>query len=158
MALTFDVIVAGLEAVGVPRHRAEERARVECGLATPGAERDATIDEKREQVEVRKRFVVCGFQVYNLSQPRATKQTPGLPDLFLVHRSLPIALWWESKRQVGGKLSPAQLEFAEACTRCAVGYGTGDRFDAERHLVSIGRATLICGVFEPVLENHEAVQ
>jgi hypothetical protein len=116
----------------------------------PAIIRDASIDEKTEQLEVRKRFVVCGFRVYNLSQPRASKQSAGLPDLWLMHERLPIALWWESKRQVGGKFSSEQLDFARLAKQAGIGYGSGDRYDAERYLVSIGRAELVNGVLEPI--------
>jgi len=113
--------------------------------------RDASILEKTEQLEVRKRFVVCGFKVRNLSQPRATKQAPGLPDLWLVHRALPIAVWFETKRQVGGRYSDAQLEFRDDCDRCGVTWRGGDRYAAERYLVAIGLATWDAnGTFEPM--------
>lgn len=156
MSLPYAVVVEGLVAVGVPRDRAEERARLECGIPAPLAERDAAVDEKREQVEVRKRFVVCGFAVYTLSQARASKQTPGLPDLWFVHRDRPIATWWEVKRQIGGRFSEAQIAFRIQCERCGVGYGAGDRHAAAAWLVEHGLATLAGGVLEPVRSEGAA--
>lgn len=153
--LTYEEIVNSLVAQRVPRDKAEARARELCGAPAPDpaalaqAARDAAVLEKTEQVEVRKRFVACGFDVYNLSQARAAKQTPGLPDLWFMHRALPIAVWWETKRQVGGVHSEAQRTFAADCDRCKVNYGTGDRYDAERWLVERGIAGVLAGAFEP---------
>lgn len=48
-------------------------------ITDPAAERNATILEKTEQLEIGKRLIVCRFRVYVLSQPRATKQSPGCP-------------------------------------------------------------------------------
>lgn len=159
--LSYQEMVDGLVAQRVPRDQAEARARELCGTPAPDpatlaqAHRDAAALEKTEQVEVRKRFVACGFGVYNLSQARAAKQTPGLPDLWLVHRALPIALWWETKRQVGGVHSPAQRGFAAECDRCGVNHGTGDRYDAERWLIEHELAGVVAGVFEPVWQSVE---
>lgn len=119
----------GVSSFGEPAPPApdpEELARIE---------RQASIDEKSEQLEIVKRFRVCGFVVYNLSQSRASKQTPGLADLYAVHRDRPLALWWESKRQVGGKYSDAQREFKAHNDRCGVLCLGGDRYDVERFLV-----------------------
>lgn len=113
--------------------------------------RDANVLEKTEQLEVRKRFVVCGFTVYSLSQARASKQTPGIADQLFVHRVLPIALWWETKRQVGGVYSTAQLEFKADMERCGITCRGGDRYDAERYLVETGWARIgVGGAFEPI--------
>lgn len=98
-------------------------------------ERDERVLEKTEQGEIVKRLRVCGFIVYNLSQARASKQTPGLADLYCVHRELALALWWESKRQVGGEYSDAQREFKAHNDRCGVLCLGGDRYDVERFLV-----------------------
>lgn len=123
--------------------------------AAPISERDANVLEKEEQLEVRKRFVVCGFEVRNTSQARASKVSPGIPDLIITHRALPIFLLWESKRQVGGKYSPAQLDFKADCERCGVTCRGGDRHDAEGYLIEIGRALYYNGVFEPIpSDNH----
>jgi hypothetical protein len=114
-------------------------------------ERDAGVLEKTEQLEVVKRLRVCGFIVYNLSQARASKQTPGLADLYCVHRELALALWWESKRQVGGKYSDAQREFKAHNDRCGVLCLGGDRYDVERFLVERKLARIDAhGVIEPI--------
>jgi hypothetical protein len=117
-------------------------------------ERQASVDEKTEQLEITKRLRVCGFVVYNLSQARASKQTPGLADLYCVHRDAPIALWWESKRQVGGKYSDAQREFKAHNDRCGVLCLGGDRYDVERFLVERNLARIGSnGVIEPIPQD-----
>lgn len=147
----YEELVASLVLRQVPRHMAEAAARKELGLSTTPeiSARDASILEKAEQLEIRKRFVVCGFEVRNTSQSRASKIAPGLPDSIITHRELPIFLFWESKRQVGGRYSPAQLDFQADCERCGITWRGGDRYDAERYLVEIGRAEIVQGVFEP---------
>jgi hypothetical protein len=149
-----------LRAEAERRLRLRDRGVMSFGEATPPApdpvelarvERQASIDEKTEQLEVVKRFRVCGFFVYNLSQARASKQTPGLADLYCVHRELPLALWWESKRQVGGKYSDAQREFKAHNDRCGVLCLGGDRYDVERFLVERRLARIdAAGVIEPI--------
>ncbi len=39
--------------------------------------------EKRIQYDIKKNLKTAGFSVWDMSQPRATKQTPGFPDLFV---------------------------------------------------------------------------
>jgi hypothetical protein len=117
---------------GVPRHVPPAQ------LVVP--ERDEHALEKQEQVEVRKLLIAYGFKVYNLSQARASKQSPGLPDLWCVHTREPVAFWFETKRQVGGKLSPPQLEFQAECLRCEVRHFVGDRHSAAALLLSLGLA------------------
>lgn len=137
----FDRLVGRMVQLHIPRDRAERAAREQLGLPDPAAvpiARDAGVPEKVEQWEISKLFSAFRFKVRNLSQARASKQAPGIADLFVVHESQPIAFWWESKRQVGGAHSPAQLDFRDDCARCGVGYGTGDRYAARAHLVSLG--------------------
>lgn len=108
--------------------------------SAPVSEDAASILERKEQHEIYKLFRAYGFKVRNLSQARASKQAPGLGDAWVVHREFPIAFWWESKRQVGGELSPAQLEMQADCARCAIPYHHGDRYAAARLIVSVGLA------------------
>lgn len=68
--------------------------------------------EKFVQASVKKALALYKFVVSDLSQPRASMQTPGLPDLYAQHRSLPIRFWCECKRP-GGKLTEAQLVWHE---------------------------------------------
>lgn len=150
--LDYDAMVTHLVALKVPRDKAEARARELCGVPAPdpAAERDAAALEKVEQFEILKRFRTFGFKVYWLSQTRAAKQTPGIPDLWCMHTTLPFAFWWEAKRQKGGRFSAEQLEFRELALSTGVGYGCGDRFAAEEHLITLGLAHRDRGVLEPV--------
>ncbi len=150
----YDAYVAQLAAAGVATWAAERQAREKYPDAVREreleAERREDVLEKEEQAEIRKLFLSFGFKVRNLSQARASKQSPGLADLYVVHRELPIAFWWEAKRQVGGKLSPAQVEFRDDCLRCGVGYGSGDRHAARTHLIKLGLAQIIGDTIEPI--------
>lgn len=143
--MTFDeAVTAVMERANCDRARAESIVRANPHVAHPPApqllERDASVLEQKEQHEIYKLFRAYGFKVRNLSQARASKQAPGLGDAWMVHRDRPIAFWWESKRQVGGELSPAQIEMRDDCLRCDVDYRSGDRFAAAELLVSFGLA------------------
>lgn len=55
-------------------------------------------------------LTLLGWTVYDLAQPRATMQTPGLPDLYVV--GFGVAAWLEVKRPKG-KQSDAQTLFEQ---------------------------------------------
>lgn len=80
--------------------------------------------EKATQRDVVKLFEAAGCQVYNLSQARASKQTAGLPDLWVFCPRRRCAWWWETKRP-GGKLRPEQREFRERCHASGIRYEFG---------------------------------
>lgn len=98
--------------------------------------------EKAEQHRIRKLFESCGFKTYNLSQARASKQTPGLPDLWLVNPETGDALWWECKAaKPNGKpkpLRPEQSQFRDECLTCLVHHGWGTLTEAEAWLEAHG--------------------
>jgi hypothetical protein len=159
MTLPYEAMVEALVRMNVPREKAEARARAAHGMPAPGAEpdaKDAAVLEKTEQWEIVKRAKAFRFEVWWLSQARAAKQTPGLPDLWLAHRDLPIATWWETKRQQSGRHSAAQLAFAEHCARCGIPHGTGDRFAFEAYLIGLGLVERWGTVLEPTayLRTH----
>lgn len=153
----FDDLVSQLMAQGAPRDRAEIAARMHLrstrGMAMEPDDVDAVGDERRlerdEQIEIRKLFIAYGFRIYNLSQARATKQTPGLFDLWCVHEREPIAFWFDAKRPVGWKLSPAQIEFVELNIKAGVSAYYGDRRAAAQLLVDLGLAVRIDDRLEP---------
>jgi hypothetical protein len=109
--------------------------------------------EKAEQLEVTKIFRAFGGRVYSLSQARASKQTPGLGDLFVVLPEL-VSFWWETKRQKGGRVSDAQQEFHDLCNCTIDGsrHYIGGRREAEDLLIAFGLAYRdeASGVLEPV--------
>jgi hypothetical protein len=160
--MTFEDAVAQLTRLGYERHVAEAQVRAqhpEWVRAFPAEPtRDESVLEKAEQVEIRKIAIVYGFKVNVLSQPRATKQTPGIADLYLTHKVLPIALWWESKRQVGGTRTPPQVEFGNDNIRCGVGYGFGDRYAFVEKLLDLELAVRGAGAYgiEPVRHQVRA--
>ena len=94
--------------------------------------------EKREQLVIMKMARVMGCTVRSTSQARAAKVSPGIPDLWISHRARCFAGWFEVKRQVGGRTSSEQLDFAEECLAAGVAYGRGDRYDFHRWLTDSG--------------------
>jgi hypothetical protein len=97
--------------------------------------------ERIEQLECWKVFRAFGGRVYSLSQARASKQTPGLGDGFVVFPGL-CSFWWETKRQKGGVVSPAQQEFHELCNGAEGSkHYIGGRREAEELVIALGRAT-----------------
>lgn len=139
----FDDMVIQLIGMGFTRESAQTQVRAQFAqLAPPAidAEKDASILEKAEQKAIADLFRAYGFTVRSLSQSRASKQAPGLADLIVMHPGRGVALWWETKRQVGGVQSPDQVEFEADCRACGWAYRLGDRFDAARYLVNLGLA------------------
>lgn len=150
----YDALVERLTRSGVGREAAERyageqypRAAVERVKAD---EQRSNELEKIEQREVAKLFKAFGFEVYWLSQARVSKVTPGIPDLWCMHREQPIGFWWETKRSIGGRFSEAQIRFREYAERCGVGYGAGDRRDARQHLMRLGLGRIVGDVLEPI--------
>lgn len=143
-ALSFDEAVSALQACsGIDRGRAEAAVRATGQFSAPPVlvadpARDDSIAEKAEQAEVARLFRAHGFTVRSTSQARASKVAPGIADLFVTHTSRPIGFWWETKRQIGGKLSPAQVVFREDCERCGIPCQSGDRYDAAAYLAGLG--------------------
>jgi len=93
--------------------------------------------EKRVQAAIRRALSVLGFQVYDLTQPRATKMPIGLPDLYARHRGWRIRLWIEVK---AGRRQPTPAQAAwiaderEAGGHAIVARSVGDVLDALREL------------------------
>ena len=145
-------LLARLNAHSAPAQTSDRK----CGFCkTPMAATDVTCPkcfreplEKSEQSEVMKLYRAYGCNVYNLSQPRATKQTPGIPDLWVVRRAgefLGTAWWHETKRPVSGKPSSAQVEFREECEASGIVYRMGGLAVARQRLVDIGAARWVDG-------------
>lgn len=76
------------------------------------SKRKKAAPEKAVQQAVVRVLEAAAFKVSDLSQPRATMQTPGLPDLYATSRRWGIALWVEVKAP-DGKLSAAQEKWHE---------------------------------------------
>lgn len=99
--------------------------------------------EEQERQAIKQMLDAVGFCVFNLSQSRAARQTPGLGDLYAFHPGLNWIIWWEVKRSKGGKHSPMQLAFAQLHTMhtMKVTVCTGDRSACQDWLVRHGLAT-----------------
>lgn len=141
-AAAYAAMVSELVGLGFPLSAAEAKARAtypETAQALDVAVvKRANVLEKDEQRIVRKMALAVGFKVYWLSQARDSKQTPGLPDLWLACEATGLCAWWETKRQVGGARSTAQEEFAAECIASRIPYGFGDRYEFARWLTANG--------------------
>lgn len=79
--------------------------------------------EKEVQREVKKLLSRRGCAVYDTSQPRASKVTPGLPDLVVFDRFR--GLIFIEVKAPGGKPSPEQVRFRELCAGFGVNHVMG---------------------------------
>ena len=122
-------------------HREKKRAADVAGTAMVADLPDEDRLEKEEQRKVVKLYRAMGCTVYSLSQPRATMQTQGIGDLFVVCQRKGVAFWHETKRRINGKLEKQraeQREFEVLMQFCAIGYVLGGYNEAYRHLQQIG--------------------
>lgn len=91
--------------------------------------------------DIRKRCVArmrkLGCDVYSTSDRRASRNTPGLPDLYVVPPRGKPAFWWESKGD-GGKPSPEQLAFREKNAKAGVEVIIGGEAQLNAHLLKLG--------------------
>jgi hypothetical protein len=153
----YEELIAQLRAANVGEEAAHKAARIRYPDAAAQkaalAERQENVVEKDEQREVRKLLLAFGFRVYWLSQARVSGQTSGLPDLWFSHQRLPIAGWFEVKRQRGGRFSDAQKTFGEECQRCGIHYVAGDRHAARTFLITLGLTQIVGGTLEPIPRN-----
>ena len=87
-----------------------------------------TIPDDRPEDDIqeagRKALELLGFTVYSLSQDRATRQTPGIADTYIVGHGR--TTWVEWKRP-GKNQSPDQVRFEQNVT------ANGDEYHVWRH-------------------------
>jgi hypothetical protein len=69
--------------------------------------------EKQVQARVKAVLAMHGFIVSDLSQPRASMHTPGLPDLYAQHPKRGIRMWVECKRPGGRGRTASQWVWHE---------------------------------------------
>jgi hypothetical protein len=116
-AMTFNELVLSMRAQGVPLARAEAFARAQLGIvAAPTHEGPTAAEEKAVEHAGDKLMIAHGFRAIRFSQPRVTKQTPGISDRLYIHPTRRLAVWWEAKT-VFGKQSSAQKDF-QALVEC----------------------------------------
>jgi hypothetical protein len=96
--LTFDEIVAGMRAQGVPVEMAERAARRELGQTGPIAGAEIETDALEDvHVNEGKRLVrALGGFVYSSVQKRRAKVTPGQPDTLFFFPKHRLMVWWEA--------------------------------------------------------------
>lgn len=134
----FPDLAAKLDAPRVtPKTSAVDEGRAEPLL---GLVRDPNIDEDEEQIEVAKMFRAYGAVVRSTSQKRRSKIALGIADLIVMFPARGFALWWETKRQVGGEQRPDQRQFEDDCRASGWTYRLGDRYDVARYLLNLGLA------------------
>ena len=81
-------------------------------------------------------FWSAGCVVYSLSQPRATKQSIGLADMYILVPRRRAAFWFETK-SAHGKQSEAQAAFQSACEASGVRYVMGGLDEARAILAEL---------------------
>lgn len=138
---TDDEIRTQLRAQKIPEHMVERAVTAnQAGRYVRSADvramqvADASL-EKHVVAAADKQLRALGFIVVNFSQPRATKQTAGIPDRRFYHVGRRICFWWEAKAP-GGHQSPAQREFQDWCEMTGDGYALGTDQDLYRWLVA----------------------
>lgn len=128
MSLDLEAITEGLVRAGVPRDRALAAARRELGVTdVRSAEALEEADAREEKAVVAacdKQLRALGFVVVNFSQPRATKQTAGIPDREFFHPGRGVFAKWEAKT-ANGRQSPAQRQYQEWCDAAGITYLLG---------------------------------
>lgn len=97
----------------------------------------ARVNEKAVQAAVVRLYRAVGCQPFGLSQPRATMQAAGLPDLW-VFCPRKRAAWWHEVKARDGRASAEQVAFAELCAQCGVARIIGGTEEAKAHLRSLG--------------------
>lgn len=99
------------------------------------------VREKVVQRKIMALYRAAGCHVYNLSQSRATNQTPGLPDLWVTYGKQ-VAWWHEVKAPTKrATQSPPQRVFQEECEGARVTYLLGGYHVAEEWLLFLGLMT-----------------
>ncbi|HET7552179.1 MAG TPA: hypothetical protein VFK04_12885 [Gemmatimonadaceae bacterium] len=153
-AVSREAFVVQLMSMGVPKERAETEATRRYGPVRSAVEleRDERALEKAEQLEVQKVYRAFGCTVYWLSQARAARQTPGMPDLRIFAPRAGAHWDHETKRQGRGDkdLEPAQRDYREHAEQCGLDVVVGDRFAAGDQLVRLGLAVWDGDRLEPV--------
>jgi hypothetical protein len=136
--MTYDEIVQGLVAQGVPLEKAQKIAGANIpapARAAKPSELDAQEQrlEKAEQDDITKVWLTFGGRVWNTSAVTRSKITPGFPDLYLTHGQWKLALWYETKSATGRR-SPEQEDFAAEAIAAGHPYGFGTFRDWLQHM------------------------
>lgn len=159
--LSFDEIVLGMIAQGIPKERAEQAARRELGMTGPiaGAELETDALEDKHVNAGKDLVRALGGFVYSSVQKRRAKVTPGQPDTLIFFPRHRLMLWWEAKAS-WGRQSSAQRDFQELVEACGGHYvlGTYEQLEAWIIAHAIGRkeadGTWTPLPFHPLIEER----
>ena len=81
------------------------------------------------------RALGCRVEVF--SENRATRNTPGVPDVYAFLPNGRGTVWWETKVP-GGVMRPAQLDFERRCLMCGQPYVRGGLAELCHFLAGLG--------------------
>jgi hypothetical protein len=152
--LGYEATVRALRDQGVPEAKALKFAREQWPEVAAQQDAAALKAESRREKDVEHAgdnlMQAHGFTVVRFSQPRASKQTAGIPDRRYYRAELgrssgiggvvfsnPHALWWEAKA-ANGKQSPAQREFQTMAEECGETYLVGTEAVLRDYLARAG--------------------
>lgn len=108
--------------------------------------------EREIQADVVKLYKALGCQVWSHSELRKTKQTPGYPDLTVLHPRRRL-FWCHETKTPTGTLKPAQLEFRSVAAKCGLEVVVGGVAAAEEFLIGCSIAERASsGSLEPMRE------
>lgn len=128
--MTTDLATLDLDQLHELRGRVGGNVRVQVDELI--AMQVAELPEKEIQRRIVQRLGKLGVIVYSLSQPRATKQSLGLPDLCCFD---PVrGMFWIEVKAADGKLRDEQRVFQELCEKAGVGHVTGGLAEVEAFL------------------------
>jgi len=87
--------------------------------------------EREVQRKIKSAALDLGFDVMDMSQPRASMMPIGMPDLYLRHRAKQFRIWVEVKRPGSGIVSSAQaawILYERECGGIAIVADSVERF------------------------------
>jgi hypothetical protein len=117
------------------------------------------VPERIVQAQIRAALLAIGAKVYTIGRPprrdavyHGTGQTPGIPDLYVLLPESPFptlasahGLWIECKAK-GGRLRPAQAEFAQLCGEAGIPHLVGGLDEVLAYLQQHGYVREVRGI------------
>lgn len=99
--------------------------------------------EKVEQRAILALLGLAGFDCYVIDQggrDKSGRRTPGVADIYAIHRRLELAVWVETKRTKYSRVRAAQKEFRERCLRARQHHVIGAIRAVQLWLIQVGIA------------------
>lgn len=147
-----DEFVDMLISAGAGREWAQKQADARYGSrdSIQAKELEADALEKAHVAEGDRIVRALGGVVWSFSQPRASKQTPGIPDRKYYFPRHGLTFWWEAKAE-WGEQSPAQKDRQREAEACREAYVCGELQTLKNYLVCLHLCTINPdGSLEPV--------